>query len=164
MATTTEYTGPDPLGYVLSLNLTRRHLTESQRAMVAMNVATLRQGARTDLAQICAKSPCAKSQAEAARLLNVGRTSVQYAHKVREKGTPELQSAVEKGEIPVFVAAKPSTAPAKTQKAAVDGGKGGALLMPPFAKKVKIVEIIEKSRAKRASHFSPLPREVRERL
>src|SRR5262249_19529426 len=51
-----EYDGPDPLGFVISLNLARRHLSESQRAMIAAQCANMRQGARTDLAQICAMS------------------------------------------------------------------------------------------------------------
>jgi len=33
-----EYTGDDPIGFVVSLNLSRRHLTSSQRAVVALEV------------------------------------------------------------------------------------------------------------------------------
>ena len=54
----TEFEGDEAglLPLVIDKNLSRRHLNESQRAMVAARMATMRQGARTDLAQICAMS------------------------------------------------------------------------------------------------------------
>ena len=68
-----------------------RHLSESQRAMVAANVATLKQRARTDLSPIGDKS-----QAEAASLLNVGKRSVERARQVKDKrlATKEHDDAV----------------------------------------------------------------------
>ena len=66
--TFTVYTGDDPVAYVVSLNLRRRHLNESQRAVVAATLATLQQGARTGLSPIGEMS-----QAQAADLLNVGK-------------------------------------------------------------------------------------------
>src|SRR5215510_11156153 len=41
---TRPYTGDDPLSFVLSMNLRRQHLDESQRAMIAARLATMRQG------------------------------------------------------------------------------------------------------------------------
>jgi ParB-like chromosome segregation protein Spo0J len=49
---TRPYTGDDPLSFVLSMNLQRRHLDESQRAMIAARLATMRRGERTDLVEI----------------------------------------------------------------------------------------------------------------
>jgi len=56
----TVYTGDDPVAYVVSLNLRRRQLKESQRAVVAAKLATLRDGQRKSGAPIGAAShaPC----------------------------------------------------------------------------------------------------------
>lgn len=91
-ATTTWPNSEDPHAYVVSKNLHRRHLSESQRAMVAAKLATMRRGRPQENAQICAKS-----QAEAAELMGVSRRSVQSARIVQEKGTLEEIAAVEAG-------------------------------------------------------------------
>lgn len=49
---TIEYEGDDPLAYIISLNLARRYLSESQRAMVAGKLTTMRRGERADLMPI----------------------------------------------------------------------------------------------------------------
>src|ERR1700733_9441644 len=110
----------EALAWVISKNLKRRHLTESQRAMVATKLATLRLGDNqhsASPAQICAPAfdlgeaapPTEQSsdvsQTDAAELLNVSRRSVQTAAKVQEHGAPELQTAVESGRIAVSTAA-----------------------------------------------------------
>jgi hypothetical protein len=43
-----EYSGTDPLGFVVSHNLHRRHMTESQRAMVAAKMANMPEGRNWD--------------------------------------------------------------------------------------------------------------------
>jgi hypothetical protein len=96
--------GGDPLDYVVSKNLHRRHLNQAQRAMVADKIATLRLGANQHMkegAQICAPS-----QEEAAKRMNVSRRSVQNARFVHEHGIPELQAAVESGRVSVSAASE----------------------------------------------------------
>jgi hypothetical protein len=93
------FDGSDPLAFVISANLHRRHLDESQRAMVADKLATLGLGSNQH-AQICAPS-----QDQAAAMMRVSRRSIQHARKVRQRGIPELIAAVERGEIKVSAAA-----------------------------------------------------------
>jgi N6-adenosine-specific RNA methylase IME4/ParB-like chromosome segregation protein Spo0J len=95
-----DYLGDDPLGFVISKNLHRRHLTESQRAMVAANIATMRQGRPGKHANLHVFS-----RERAAELLNVSERSVASAHAVHERGTPELVQAVERGNVSVSTAA-----------------------------------------------------------
>jgi N6-adenosine-specific RNA methylase IME4 len=99
------YDGSDPLGFVISHNLNRRHLDESQRSMIAGRLANMRAGENqyTAVAPIGASK---MSKEEAAKRLNVGKKSVERARKVLDRGTPELSSAVDSGKIAVSVAAK----------------------------------------------------------
>ncbi len=66
--------------------------------MIAGRLANMRSGTRTDLASIEARS---HSQTEAAKLLNVSRSSVQRAKIVLQHGTPEEIKSVEQGEAAV---------------------------------------------------------------
>ena len=114
--TFTVYSGDDPVAYVVSLNLRRRHLSESQRAMVAAKLATLRDGQRSDLVE---GLPIGR----ASELLNVGERSVARAREVQEYGAAELVSAVERGAFSVSAAADVATLPAQEQREIVARGE-----------------------------------------
>lgn len=103
--------GTDLNALVISLNLRRRHLNESQRAMVAARLANLPLGSNQH-AQICAPS-----QDGAAEMLNVSRRTVQHARAVLEHGTPELATAVDSGFIAVSSAAALSRLTVDAQQA-----------------------------------------------
>ena len=60
--------------------------------MVAERLATMKQGARTDLGQIWPRS-----KDEAAKMLNVSRGSVGSARLVRRDAAPNVTEAVERG-------------------------------------------------------------------
>jgi ParB-like chromosome segregation protein Spo0J len=87
--------------FVVSLNLHRRHLSESQRAMVAARIANLDEGRPGKTTAIAAVS-----QSQAAYMLNVSVDSLQRAKKVIVTGTPEIIAAVERGELAASAAAK----------------------------------------------------------
>jgi hypothetical protein len=118
------YDGDDPAAYVISLNLKRRHLNESQRAMVAVKLATMRQGERTDL------KPSAKlqkvAQSNAAALFNISIRTVASAARVRNSGSPQLIGAVEQGRIAVSAAAKIAKDDSETQRMVVEKVRDGS--------------------------------------
>jgi N6-adenosine-specific RNA methylase IME4 len=104
------YRGDDPAAYVVSMNVARRHLSESQRAMVASKLATLKRGDNQH-------SPIGEtSQATAARLLNVGKRSVERAREVLDQGAPDLAATVERGEVSVSAAADVATMSLEAQR------------------------------------------------
>lgn len=105
------------LAFLISLNMARRHMDESQRAMVAAKIAALPRGTNQHA------SIEAPSQEDAARLLNVGRASVQRARKVAEEAAPQLREAVEAGRVSVSAAAGLIQAPPEEQIRVAEASK-----------------------------------------
>lgn len=111
----------DLVAFVVSLNLHRRHLSESQRAMVAAKIANMDQGRPAGKPENLPDSP-AVTQSAAAELLNVSDRSVRHGRKVRSQGAPELIHAVESGRVPVSTAATLADLPEEEQRAVVAEG------------------------------------------
>jgi hypothetical protein len=93
------YLGDDPLAFVISLNLKRRHLDESQRAIVASKLANMPSHRPDDKS-----ANLRTSQAKAAKHLNVSPRSVSAAEAVRRDAVPDVVDAVEQGKVSVSAA------------------------------------------------------------
>jgi ParB-like chromosome segregation protein Spo0J len=91
----------DPVAWVISHNLHRRHLSESQRAMVAAKVAKMTHGGDRKNDQ---EDNCTLEQA--ASMMKVSDGSIKRAKNVIAKGASEVQQAVEQGYLPVSVASE----------------------------------------------------------
>lgn len=84
---------------VISINLHRRHLTESQKAIIAARLTNSSVGSNQHTAG-------AVSQRKVAEELGISVDSVQRGKKVLNNGTPELIAAVSEGKIDISNAAK----------------------------------------------------------
>jgi hypothetical protein len=94
--TFTDYAGTDPLGFVLSENLRRRHLTESQRAMVAARLATWQRGTNQSTAR-AADLPVWR----VAKMFSVSKRSVTAGQFVERHGDVDVIAAVRSGALTV---------------------------------------------------------------
>ena len=102
---TVEYTGDDPVAFVLSKNLHRRHLDASQRAMVAARLASIPHGGdrKTDQS---ANLRFEKSQEEASKIMNVSRRSTQAAKKILKEADEKTIKEIEAGKKSITKASK----------------------------------------------------------
>ena len=162
-----DYDGVDPVGFVTSLNLHRRHLSSSQRAMIAAKLAELKQGGDRRSDQTA--NLRVETQAEAAKKLNVSERSVSTARRIIKKGTPELVAAVASGEKSLNTAAKIITMPRQLDRMrAIEGGPSDVRLAVLKEERRKILERRERKLRKslaeeaawRAEHNTEAPVEM----
>jgi len=113
--------GDDPVAFVVSKNLHRRHLSPSQVAMVGGRIANLQQG--DNRFTVDPPKGGSISQASAARLTGASERSIQRARVVLKKGDPALVQAVEAGQVPVRRAAELAQRPHAEQRQALSEPK-----------------------------------------
>lgn len=116
-----EYVGDDPLGFVLSKNLSRRHLTDRQRADVAAKLAKLPRGRPSENPSIDGITAT-----EAAKIMDVPVKAVERSKAIQENAAPELKAAYESGEVSQSAAAEVAKLPPAVQKQIVSDGKTAA--------------------------------------
>lgn len=119
-----QFTGTDPLNFVVSMNLKRRHLNESQRAMIAAKIANMHRGGDRKSDQT-ANLPNDISNQHAAELLNVSERTVRTAKIVQERASRPIIEAVERGEVAVSDAATVVDLPKEDQRRALENVRSG---------------------------------------
>jgi len=107
------FDGTDPVRFVVDVNVRRRHLNESQRAMIGGRLASLKRGdVETQRAVAAEKNNGVEistplvSQGDAAALMNVHRQTIGMARRVLEEGTPEEIRSVQDGTAAVSTIAR----------------------------------------------------------
>lgn len=116
--------------YIISTNIHRRHLTESQRADISAALANLEHG---DNQHRTGKSAAPITQAQAAKMMGVSERLVRDAKMVQEQA-PDLAAKVKAGELKVSRAAamarertkpvEPPTDPDQAADSVIDASEG----------------------------------------
>lgn len=99
-----EHKKGDPLAFVIMANLTRRHLTASQRAMVAARLSTAKTGRPGNSANL--RTLPSVTTSKAAETLNVSTRSVEAAKEVIRDAPKAVVRAVDAGTKTVAAARK----------------------------------------------------------
>lgn len=102
----------DPLRYVISRNLHRRHLTDDQRRMIAAKLVTAARG-RPEVVNFAEREI---NRENAAELLSVDVAGVDRARAITAHGTEELNKAVEHGQLSVNAGAQIAMKPEEEQR------------------------------------------------
>lgn len=91
----------DPYRYVWAVNVDRRHLDESQRAMAAADLANLEHGDNQHTRTGGSAGPPPITQAEAAKLTHASERLTRDAARVKNNAVPEVAQAIRDGKLKV---------------------------------------------------------------
>jgi hypothetical protein len=86
--------GVNPVDYVISMNVNRRHLSTSQRALIASRLVTTKLGFNQHANGVVTFE-------KAAKMLNVGETILKDGKVVFENGAKEVIEKIQKGDLTI---------------------------------------------------------------
>lgn len=157
-----DYAGDDPHAFVADKNLHRRHLKESQRAMIAAGMATLKRGEnrmKSNDVQICT-SASPPSIERAAKLMNIGYRTVSLAKFVMANGTAAEVAAVRDGRATASSIAKQIRAgtPAEDRDLGGHNGKVASVARHERKKRVRMKSQVWAQLRQAMEAFASLPR------
>ena len=125
------YPGDDPLSFVVALNLRRRHMTATQRAMIGVelksqyaeearehSLANLKQGDQVPDPSKLTVRGLGESRDRAAEVVGVSNGYIGMAERIKEKA-PEMVDDVLRGEVPLLQARAISKVPARSVRTRV---------------------------------------------
>ena len=125
------YTGDDPLGFVVAINLRRRHMNFTQRAMLGAELKSqytdearerrlvnLKQGEEFPEPPTSAAREVGDSRDRAAAAVGVSHGYIDMAAQIKEKA-PEMVDDVLRGEVPLLQARAISKVPARSVRTRV---------------------------------------------
>ena len=131
--------GDDPWKIGLELNLARRHLNESQRAMVAHRLS-----AESTVGRRWKVPGQEMTQSEAGKLMRISEKMVRQARRVVEDGVDELALAIDSGQVAVSDAASIVDKPKDIQLLAWKKVRGGEVkTLSQAARKVTYQQLVE---------------------
>lgn len=131
----------DPVAYVLSMNLHRRHLSPGQRATVAARIEQLRHGGNRKADQ---DANLRLDRSHVGTMLSISPRSVCDAQKVLKKGHDSLIQKMEAGEIAPSLAAKFVDAVPNKRDQAKDVTKGKAAVQEAVRESKPVPQIVAK--------------------
>lgn len=111
-----EFLGDDPVSFVISENLARRHMDAAQRALAAEKLATAMQGRPRTKSPAGTEVEHQTTITEAATLMNSSPSAVKRVRKVRKAAVPEVVQAMDAGEITPTAAENLSTRSEEEQR------------------------------------------------
>jgi DNA-binding XRE family transcriptional regulator/ParB-like chromosome segregation protein Spo0J len=130
-----DYTGKDPIAFVIGANLHRRHLSAQDRARIAAELANLKRGANQHTTKEDSSNELSIQQAS--DLVGVSPASTKRAMTVRDHAIPELKEMEKSGAVSLDDAATVARQSKEEQKKAVAAGPKGVKAKAKQAKASK---------------------------
>lgn len=136
----------DPVDFVISRNLKRRHLTPSQRSMLAADIEGFRHGG--DRKSVDQDANLHLDREAAAKAAQVSERSVATAAHVRDHAVQDLAQSVRDGHVSVSAAAEVAQLPEERQRLIVDQLRGPDGKITAEAKKA-LAPVVKELRAEK---------------